>query len=528
VVAIGSIARLDMPSDPLARIKLTLPSGRGVAADPDPGYRVAHLVYTGFFLSRPLPGQVLRSLGLVDLARAGGAGRSAYRHSGGPASVEIDVDVWKRFADALECERDAAGALVWPITPGTVLRRDDVHDRYGGPRAAAECSSPHGVNDLLFVSYRAEDPELAWRWDGEVLIAAGQQVQVGIGAPGNASTVTDHLHRGRALRVFATQGEMCIYVGEFLVDQDQAIERWVDAGRRFVYFRNSIPMRSVGQSPPVRPKGELVDYRIPLLRIRQLDGVEIFRQQQGDPFAGARPARLGIAVYPERLALPDTSGGPAATAGFVRGLIEIIERDPDAAIPIEGIDAVEALNALVQLRRRQADLDRLRAAVADPCTLEAELQKLLETMLWLFGGAFLPEAGRRRLIEGDELDFALIRPDGSLHGVEIKRARIRRMLKRQRNHYILGREIYEARGQANNYLVSLDEQRPRVLAEHRIDTRRATMTVVIGSAQHADPRYSPELIEETLRIENSSFPRAWIVTYDQLIDDAQRLLAGAE
>ena len=102
------------------------------------------------------------------------------------------------------------------------------------------------------------------------------------------------------------------------------------------------------------------------------------------------------------------------------------------------------------------------------------------------------------------------------------------MLKRQRNHHILGRELYEARGQANNYLVHLDEQRPRILAEHRIDTRRATMTVIIGSAQHADPRYSPEQITETLRIENGSFPRVWIVTYDQFIEDAQQLLTRAE
>ena len=316
------------------------------------------------------------------------------------------------------------------------------------------------MNDLLFISYRPEDPELAWRWDGEVLIVAGQQVQVGIGAPDSASTVTDHLHRGRALRVFITQGELCIYVGEFVVDQDKAIERWVDAGRRFVYFRNSIPLRMVGQSPPARSKRERVDYRIPMLRIRQLDGVEIFNRHQDDPFAGAHPARLVIAIRPHQHAMPEPAYGPEATARAVRSLIEIIERDPGTAISAEGIDAVEALNALGQHRRRQADLDRLRAAVADPRTMEAELQKLLETMLWLFGGAFLPEAGLRRLTPGDELDFALIRPDGSLHGVEIKRARIRRMLKRQRSHHILGRELYEARGQANNYLVRLDEQRP--------------------------------------------------------------------
>ena len=143
VVAIGSIARLDAPTDPLAQLKPMLsPTERGMAVDRDLGYRVARVAYTGFFLSRPLSGRALYSLGLGDLARAGSTGRSGYRHAGRFAPLEPDAEAWKAFADALDAERDNAGETAWPIPPGTVLRHDDVHDRYGGPPDSSRMLKP--------------------------------------------------------------------------------------------------------------------------------------------------------------------------------------------------------------------------------------------------------------------------------------------------------------------------------------------------------------------------------------------------
>ena len=231
-------------------------------------------------------------------------------------------------------------------------------------------------------------------------------------------------------------------------------------------------------------------------------------------------------MSPEGGGTPRAAIEAAPLAGAIRGLAEILERNPRASVSIEDLDAVEALNALVQRKRRQSDLDQLRAAVADPLAKEADLQKLLERMLWVFGGEFLPEGGRRALTTLDRLDLSLIRPDGSLHGVELKQARIKKILQRYRDGLLPGFEVYKARWQAMKYLDHLDEQRSLVLQNHTIDTRRATMTVVIGSAQHADPGYSAREIAEAFRVENTSNARVWLRTYDELVDNAQRLLSG--
>lgn len=473
---------------------------------------VARPSYTEFRLSNPLSATELYTAGLDLIARAGRGAGSGRAGSESFSPLELDDEQWVAFLALIRVGRVADDSpLLWPIEPGTVLYRTEVHDVFGGGRGWAECSSSKSMNDLLFVTPQTDDPELVPRWDGDVLRVAGQATQ------GHASvSVTRHLTRGRALRVFEARGDLCRYVGDFVVDQVQPVERRIDVGRRMV-------KSDWWRRPAHKRGGQLADFSVPLLRIRQLSGIEAFRGP-GDPFDGATPVRLGLT--------PSAGGAQSAEraasteiVGTIRGLIELVERDPAAALSLEGVDAAEALHTLVQRRRREADLDQLRAAVADPQTLEGDLQKLLEGMLWLFGGGFLPTGGRRMLTTTDQLDLSLLRPDGSLHGVEIKKAKIERLLKKQRSHYIFGYEVYEALGQVMNYQRSLDEQRDHILAEHGIDTRRATMTVVIGSAQHA-PRFSVGDIAETVRTHNAGFSRIAIITYDQLIDEAQGLLSG--
>lgn len=385
--------------------------------------------YTKFCLSSPLSAAELHTAGLDLISRAGRGGGSGRARRESFSPLELDDEQWAAFLALIRAGRvTEEGPLLWPIEPSTVLYRNEVHDVFGGGRGWAECSSSKTMNDLLFVTPQTDDPELVPRWDGDVLRVAGQAAQ------GNVTvTVTRHLARSRALRVFEARGDLCRYVGDFVVDQAQPFEPRIDVGRRMA---RSDWWRRPGQKR-VR---QLADFSVPLLRIRQLSGIEAFRAP-GDPFDAATPVRLGLtpSAGVAQSAQPVESTEIVAT---IRGLIELVERDPAAALSLEGVDAAEALHTLVQQRRRDADLDQLRAAVADPRTLEGDLQKLLEGMLWLFGGGFLPTGGRRILTTTDQLDLSLLRPDGSLHGVKIKKARIERLLKKQRSHHIFGYEVY--------------------------------------------------------------------------------------
>lgn len=101
-----------------------------------------------------------------------------------------------------------------------------------------------------------------------------------------------------------------------------------------------------------------------------------------------------------------------------------------------------------------------RRTTEDPDALEA---KALEDKPWIFGGRFVSVAERRRLLPDAEFDIPLIRGDGSLHIVEIKRSmKIQGVIKRHRNRWVLTSDVHTAIGQAVNYLVGLDENREQV------------------------------------------------------------------
>jgi len=124
-----------------------------------------------------------------------------------------------------------------------------------------------------------------------------------------------------------------------------------------------------------------------------------------------------------------------------------------------------------ELRRRAAGLEVLRKVVDDTTASEHALQRALEGQHWIFGGRFVGEAAHRRLVSGDEVDIPLIRGDGALHVVELKRAAslARPLVKRYRGSWVPTAQVHDAVGQAVNYLVRLGREPPAApqRARHR-------------------------------------------------------------
>jgi hypothetical protein len=195
----------------------------------------------------------------------------------------------------------------------------------------------------------------------------------------------------------------------------------------------------------------------------------------------------------------------------------------------------------VELQRRRAQLDQLRRIVEDPDSQERrDLHPQLKQMAWIFGGRYIGESRRKELTTGDILDIPLLRPDGSLHVVELKGANIPKLVHRYRGPsnpqavagqneelpLIVGTEVHEAVGQVMNYLCHLDEERDHIRARFRIEARRATGTVLIG---HPDfvADFSDDEIASTLRIYNSHLSRVEVMHYRDLIENAERALALA-
>ncbi|MFE1818536.1 Shedu anti-phage system protein SduA domain-containing protein [Streptomyces anulatus] len=178
-----------------------------------------------------------------------------------------------------------------------------------------------------------------------------------------------------------------------------------------------------------------------------------------------------------------------------------------------------------ELQRRRRGLRTLRAVVEDSGASESDVQRGLDGQHWIFGGQFVGQAVQRRLVPGDEIDIPLIRGDGALHIVELKRSMSLHgsLVKKHRGCWVPTAEVHDAVSQAVNYLVGLDEHRLRIRRELGIETRRASAVVLIGHPA-LQPDVAEEQINEALRTLNTHMSRVEVMTYKELIDNAERAL----
>ncbi len=182
-----------------------------------------------------------------------------------------------------------------------------------------------------------------------------------------------------------------------------------------------------------------------------------------------------------------------------------------------------------EVQRRRRGLRALRATIEDPEASEHNLQRALDGQHWIFGGQFASQAAQRRLVPGDEVDIPLVRGDGVLHIVELKRSMSLHgpLVKRHRGCWVPTAEVHDAVSQAVNYLVGLDEHRIQIRDELGIETRRASAVVLIG---HPDlqPEVAEDEINEALRTLNTHLNRVEVLTYKELVDNAERALGSLQ
>ncbi|MEZ0114602.1 hypothetical protein ABH920_008637 [Catenulispora sp. EB89] len=211
----------------------------------------------------------------------------------------------------------------------------------------------------------------------------------------------------------------------------------------------------------------------------------------------------------------------------VRDVARRLVATPEALLALAADEDGMLLLRAAELQQRMAKLGELRKLAEDPGASEHDLQQAFEAQPWIFGGQFIGTAARRSLVLGSEVDVPLLRADGSLHIVELKRAMglASPLVVRQGASFVPAADVHHAVMQAVTYLVGLDENRHQIRAELGIEARRASATVLIGHpALH--PEIPEEQINETLRTMNAHVSRVDVRTYKELIDDAERALGG--
>lgn len=178
-----------------------------------------------------------------------------------------------------------------------------------------------------------------------------------------------------------------------------------------------------------------------------------------------------------------------------------------------------------EMQRRSAGLAELRQIAGSRTATEHDLQRALKGQYWIFGGQYIAESAYRRLVPGDELDIPLVHGDGSMRIVELKRSMSLQqpLVKRHRNSWVVTSPVHDAVSQAVNYLVGLDENREYIRDEFGLDSRRASAIVLVGHPA-LQPEVPEECINEALRTLNTHINRVEVLTYKELIDNAERSL----
>lgn len=143
---------------------------------------------------------------------------------------------------------------------------------------------------------------------------------------------------------------------------------------------------------------------------------------------------------------------------------------------LKGSDVAALLTSAVEVHRHRTVIQELENLVETRGATEPQLQHLLDTEWWLFGGRYVGKLDRRQFNALGEVDFVLVRADGGVHIVELKRADVERVVIHHRNHYAVGPDVNLAVNQAMNYLSEFDRQEDYLARTFDMDCRRVHAT----------------------------------------------------
>ncbi|MEV6875951.1 Shedu anti-phage system protein SduA domain-containing protein [Amycolatopsis sp. NPDC051128] len=213
-----------------------------------------------------------------------------------------------------------------------------------------------------------------------------------------------------------------------------------------------------------------------------------------------------------------------ADAGQLAQLAEALAEAPNAAEAPAAHGALQVLLDGIQTAKQRDVIAALSEAVRNPAATENEFQRILGESWWMFGGKYIEKAKRRSLTALTQVAVPLIRADGALHVVELKRACVPDLVVKHREFFVVGPEVNKAVGQTLNYLREFDEQRDVIKNRLGIECRRAFATVVIGHPAHVPDAAARDQVAETLRTYNAHLSRVEVITYADLIQGAEKAL----
>ena len=166
-------------------------------------------------------------------------------------------------------------------------------------------------------------------------------------------------------------------------------------------------------------------------------------------------------------------------------------------------------------------LNELKNLVNDPATDEKQFQKHLEVNPWMFGSEYSELLSRKTWTRDDRLDYMLRRTvDDYLEIIEIKTAFEEPLFLLDTSHdsYYPSSKLSPVIGQVIRYIEEVERNRDSILAKDGADTLKIRARAIVGRDGGVEH-------QAALRNFNAHLHRIEIITYDQLIRIAERVLS---
>ena len=187
-----------------------------------------------------------------------------------------------------------------------------------------------------------------------------------------------------------------------------------------------------------------------------------------------------------------------------------------------GTETIQHIATASRLVEYSKSLRKLRELVADSDTPEREFQKHLEVNPWMFGSEYSELLPGKTWTRDDRLDYMLRKTvDDYLEIVEIKTAFDDALFLKDRSQdsYYPSSKLSPVIGQVTRYIEEVVRNRDSILVTDDVDTLKIRAKVIVGrdgSAEH----------QTALKNFNAHLYRIEIITYDQLIKIAERVLSA--
>jgi len=162
----------------------------------------------------------------------------------------------------------------------------------------------------------------------------------------------------------------------------------------------------------------------------------------------------------------------------------------------------------------------LKTLIENPSSKESDFQTHLNNNAWMFGSEYSELLSRRTWTRDDSLDYMLRKTvDDYLEIVEIKTAFNDALFLHDSSHdsYYPSAKLSKVIGQVTRYIEEVERNRDCIMVKDGTDTLKIRARVIVG-------RDGNQRHQEALRNFNAHLNRIEIITYDQLVKIAERVL----